>query len=50
MSPKKVFEFGGYAAAAILVAFGIGALVMGVNGRSEVRGTSSASTSSAPPT
>ena len=37
MSAKKLFEFGGYTAAAILVAFGIGALVMGVNGRSEVR-------------
>jgi hypothetical protein len=37
MTAKKLFEFGGYAAAAILVAFGIAALVMGVNGRSEVR-------------
>jgi hypothetical protein len=35
-TPKKVFEFGGYAAAAILVAFGIVALVMGINGRNEV--------------
>jgi hypothetical protein len=37
MSAKKLFEFGGYAAAAILVAFGVAALVLGVNGRSEVR-------------
>ena len=37
MTVKKVFELGGYAAAAILVAFGISALVLGVNGRSEVR-------------
>jgi uncharacterized membrane protein YidH (DUF202 family) len=35
-TPKKVFEFGGYATAAILVAFGIAALVMGINGRNEV--------------
>ena len=37
MTPKKLFEIGGYVAAAILVAFGIAALVMGVSGRSEVR-------------
>jgi hypothetical protein len=37
MTSKKIFEYGGYAAAVILVAFGIAALVMGVNGRSEVR-------------
>jgi len=34
---RKVFEIGGIVAAAVLVAFGIGALVMGVNGRSTVR-------------
>jgi hypothetical protein len=34
---RKVFEFGGLVAAAILVAFGIAAIVMGVNGRSTVR-------------
>jgi F0F1-type ATP synthase membrane subunit c/vacuolar-type H+-ATPase subunit K len=34
---RKYFEFGGIAAAAILVAFGIAAIVMGVNGRSTVR-------------
>ncbi len=37
MSMRRLFEFGGYAAAAILVALGIAALVLGVNGRSEVR-------------
>ena len=37
MNAKKLFEIGGYVAAAILVAFGIAALVMGVNGRNEVR-------------
>jgi hypothetical protein len=34
---RKVFEIGGIVAAAILVAFGIAAIVMGVNGRSTVR-------------
>jgi hypothetical protein len=34
---RKVFEFGGVVAAAILVAFGIAAIVMGVNGRNTVR-------------
>jgi hypothetical protein len=34
---RKAFEIGGVVAAAVLVAFGIGALVMGVNGRSTVR-------------
>src|SRR5690242_564598 len=33
---RKWFEIGGYAAAVILIAFGIGALVMSVNGRSTV--------------
>jgi hypothetical protein len=33
---RRVLEFGGYAAAVILVAFGIGALVVGLNGRSTV--------------
>ena len=33
---RKVFEIGGVVAAAILVAFGIAAIVMGVNGRSTV--------------
>jgi hypothetical protein len=33
---SKIFEFGGYAAAVVLVAFGIAALVMGVNGHNTV--------------
>jgi hypothetical protein len=33
---RKVFEFGGYAAAAILIAFGIAALVLGLDGRDTV--------------
>lgn len=37
MQMKRVIEVGGYAAALVLVAFGIAALVIGVNGRSEVR-------------
>ena len=37
MTAKKLFEFGGYAAAAILVAFGLAALIMGMSGRTEVR-------------
>ncbi len=34
---RKVFEIGGFVAAAVLIAFGITAIVMGVNGRSTVR-------------
>jgi uncharacterized membrane protein YidH (DUF202 family) len=34
---RKVFEFAGYAAAVILVAFGIAALVLGIVGRNEVQ-------------
>jgi hypothetical protein len=38
MSPKrKFFEYGGIAASIILVAFGIAAIVLGVNGRSTVQ-------------
>ncbi len=37
MTQKRIFEFGGYVAAAVLIAFGIASLVMGVNGRNEVR-------------
>src|SRR5437763_17171794 len=33
---RKTFEVGGFVAAAILIAFGIGAVVMGFNGRSTV--------------
>jgi len=34
---RKVFEIGGFVAAAILIVFGVVAIVMGVNGRSTVR-------------
>jgi hypothetical protein len=34
---RKVFEIGGIVAAAVLLAFGVVAIVMGVNGRSTVR-------------
>ena len=34
---RKLFEIGGLVAAAVLIAFGITAIVMGVNGRSTVR-------------
>lgn len=34
---RRLFEIGGIVAAAVLVAFGIAAIVMGVNGRSTVR-------------
>ena len=37
MTQRKILEIGGYIAAAVLIAFGIGAIVMGVNGRNEVR-------------
>jgi uncharacterized membrane protein YidH (DUF202 family) len=37
MTMKKALELGGYAAAVLLVAFGIGSLVLGINGRNEVR-------------
>jgi hypothetical protein len=33
---RKVFEFGGLVAAAVLIAFGVAAIVMGFNGRSTV--------------
>jgi hypothetical protein len=33
---RRLFEFGGYGAAVVLVAFGVAALVLGINGRSEV--------------
>jgi hypothetical protein len=36
MTKKKVFEFGGYIAAVILIAFGIATVVMGVGGRDTV--------------
>jgi hypothetical protein len=34
---RRIFEYGGWIAGVVLVAFGIVAIVMGVNGRSEVR-------------
>jgi hypothetical protein len=34
---RKVFEIGGFVAAAILIAFGVTAIVMGANGRNTVR-------------
>ena len=34
---RKLFEIGGIVAAAVLVAFGIASIVMGMNGRSTVR-------------
>ena len=34
---RKLFEIGGIVAAVVLIAFGIGALVMGINGRNTVR-------------
>lgn len=34
---RKVFAYGGIAASIILIAFGIGSIVVGANGRSEVR-------------
>ena len=37
MTQKKIFEIGGYIAAAILIAFGLGSIGMSINGRNEVR-------------
>jgi uncharacterized membrane protein YidH (DUF202 family) len=37
MTQRKIFEIGGYVAAAVLIGFGIASIVIGVNGRSEVR-------------
>ena len=34
---RRIFEYGGWIAGVVLVAFGIVAIVMGVNGRNEVR-------------
>ena len=36
---RKSFEIGGFIAAAVLIVFGIGAIVMGVNARSTVNDT-----------
>ena len=37
MFNKKFFELGGVAASIVLIAFGIGAIALGLNGRSTVR-------------
>ena len=37
MTQKRLFEFGGYGAALILVAMGIATIAIGINGRNEVR-------------
>ena len=34
---RKLFEYGGWIAGAVLIAFGVAAIVMGMNGRNEVR-------------
>jgi hypothetical protein len=36
---RKIFEIGGLLAAAVLIAFGVGAIVMGLDGRSTVQST-----------
>ena len=47
---RKLFEIGGLVAAAILIAFGVAAIVMGVNGRSTVQTSLTRRRSSAHPT
>ena len=47
---KKWFAYGGIAASVILVAFGIGAIVIGVNGYNTVRDEISAQNITATPT
>ena len=47
---KRAFEIGGYAAAVVLLAFGIASLVISLNGRSEVRTNVEREASSARPT
>ena len=47
---RKAFEIGGVVAAAVLIAFGVAAIVMGMNGRSTVSAASSRSRSPARPT
>jgi hypothetical protein len=46
---RKIFEYGGWIAGAMLVAFGIVAIFMGVNGRNEVRSALSAQQITATP-
>jgi len=37
MLNKKLFEYGGIAASIVLIVFGIGAIALGLDGRSTVR-------------
>ena len=37
MNGRRILEFGGIAAGVVMVAFGIGSLVLGINARSTVR-------------
>jgi hypothetical protein len=37
VNPRKAFEYGGYGAGVVLIAFGVAAIYMGVDGRSTVR-------------
>ena len=47
---SKLFQYAGIAASVVLIAFGIGAIYMGIDGRDRVRNDLAASRSSAPPT
>ena len=47
---SKLFQYGGIAASVVLIAFGIGSVVIGFNGRDRSATTSPASRSSARPT
>ena len=50
MDTRKLLEYGGVAAGVVLIAFGIGSLVLGLNARSTVRDELGGSSSSAPRT
>jgi hypothetical protein len=47
MNKRRLLEWGGVAAGVILIAFGIGSLVLSIAGHNEVGRSSRASTSSA---
>jgi hypothetical protein len=47
---RKAFEIGGIVAAVVLVAFGVVAIIMGVNGRNTINSASRTSTPSEVPT
>ena len=47
---NKLFQYAGIAASVVLIAFGIGAVVIGMNGRDRVAPSLVASRSSARPT